>query len=201
MTDQIEAPLAAGFRAPVDDAQQVFRTVMQAMARPGKVVTLHAVFAGTPPLPPTLAAIALALSDFETPLWLDDALRAHAETARYIQFHTGARLIEEHDQAAFALIADPEHMPPLSTFNQGTLEYPDRSTTLILAVNSLEKGAPLRLSGPGIQTSATLAPDPVVRDLTAQLIANRSNFPRGVDIIFAAPTAVAALPRSTVVTA
>jgi alpha-D-ribose 1-methylphosphonate 5-triphosphate synthase subunit PhnH len=200
MTDQIEAPLAAGFPAPVDDAQQVFRAVMQAMARPGSIVALPIAFSGTPPLPPSLAAIALALADFETPLWLDDTLRARPEAARYLQFHTGARMTERPDLADFALIADPAHMPPLNAFSHGTLEYPDHSTTLVLAVDSLEGGASLKLSGPGIQTSASLAPSPVVPGLAGQLVANRARFPRGVDLIFAAPSTIAALPRSTVVT-
>ena len=73
-----EAALVAGFADPVREAQAVFRAVMMAMSRPG---TLRAI---TPPPPPPapldagLAAIAMALCDFETRVWLDAPLAARA---------------------------------------------------------------------------------------------------------------------------
>jgi alpha-D-ribose 1-methylphosphonate 5-triphosphate synthase subunit PhnH len=196
MIDQIETPLAAGFTDPVHGAHTVFRAVMQAMARPGTVVSLPSALAAPSPLPPELAAIALALADFETPIWVDAALHAAPDAVRYLRFHTGARLVERPDTATFALIADPTDMPDLETFAQGTLEYPDRSTTLVLRVSELEGGTPLRLKGPGIRDTIKIAPHPVPQGLGAQMIANRARFPRGVDLILTTPGAIAALPRS-----
>jgi alpha-D-ribose 1-methylphosphonate 5-triphosphate synthase subunit PhnH len=196
MIDQHETKLAAGLIEPVHGAHAIFRAVMQAMARPATAIALPATLAAQPPLPPELAAIALALTDFETPVWLDEKLCATPEAARYIRFHTGARLVDRPDNADFAFVAEPAGMPDLEAFAQGTPEYPDRSTTIVLQVSALDGGTPMTFKGPGIRDTVTIAPRPVPGDLAVQMTTNRARFPRGVDIILAAPSAVAALPRS-----
>ncbi len=84
------------------------------------------------------------------------------------------------------LIANPAEMMALDGFSQGTQDYPDRSTTLILQVSDLVSGAPLLLEGPGIETSATIAPAQMPRHFVEQWKQNSQRFPRGVDIILAA---------------
>src|SRR5690606_29695454 len=83
-------PMAGGFRAPVFDAQAVFRAVRDAMARPGTTRPVPAL--AQPPLPllPTAAAVALALCDHDTPVWLDPPLRRTAAVADWLTFHTSA---------------------------------------------------------------------------------------------------------------
>src|SRR5262249_51019383 len=102
--------------------------------------------------------------------------------------------------AAFAFIADPAAATPFDEFAQGTPEYPDRSTTIVLQVGTFSGGAPLVLTGPGIKGSTRLSAAPLPADFAARLVANRALFPRGVDLILAGPEAVAALPRSVRVT-
>jgi alpha-D-ribose 1-methylphosphonate 5-triphosphate synthase subunit PhnH len=77
----------------------------------------------------------------------------------------------------------------------GTAEYPDRSATLIVECESLE-AAGARLTGPGIRGEARL-------DLpeTEAFFANARRFPLGLDFYFTAGDRVAALPRSTKVSA
>ena len=53
------------------------------------------------------------------------------------------------------------------------------------------------LRGPGIEDSRRFNADPLPPGFWAQARANHAGFPRGVDILFAAPGQLTALPRST----
>ena len=191
--------VAVGFAEPVLAAQTTFRTVMDAMARPGSVRRLAGI-AAPAPLSPSAAAIALTLLDYETPFWLDAPLAGAPEVARFISFHTAARLTANPAAAAFAFVAAPAAAPPFAAFAQGSLEYPDRSTTLVLQVTHLAESNGMTLRGPGIAGTRRLAASPLPADFLAQLAENRAQFPRGVDILLAANDAVAGLPRSLHVT-
>ncbi len=200
-----------GFADPVLEAQSVFRSIMTAMARPGTIADLASEGLNPPrPLTPGLAAVALALCDHETPIWLDTDLAAAQSVARYLQFHTGAPLVAEPADAAFVFAVALNELPLLTELAQGSDEYPDRSTTLVLAVAALGSGRALTLAGPGIKERATLALMPsgddighlqsqlgLLEDLITQLDDNHARFPRGVDCIFVARDKLAALPRST----
>lgn len=186
-----------GFADPVFNAQTVFRAIMDAMARPGSVQALPAFARPPAPLSATAGAIALSLCDHDTPLWLDPALQTSAAVKAWLGFHAGAPLANTPADAHFAVIANPAEMAALDGFSQGTQDYPDRSTTLILQVGDLVSGAPLLLEGPGIETSATIAPAQMPRHFVEQWKQNISRFPRGVDIILAAPDGIACLPRTT----
>ena len=202
--------LARGFADPVHDGQAVFRAAMEALSRPGRirplVTALVTALAPPGPLTPELAALALALTDAETPVWLDAPLRADPAVAGFLRFHTGAPLVAAPGAAAFALIADPAHCPPLTDFAQGTPAYPDASATLILAVDALsdEEGpdfsgegfAGQGFAGPGIRGTARFAAGPLPADWAARWAANQAGFPLGIDCLFVAPGRLAGLPRS-----
>ena len=188
--------IAAGFSDPVLDSQSCFRAIMDALARPGSVVA-HQGLKGSPEgLPHLAAAVILTLCDHETTLWIDRQQAERAQTRRWIIFHTGTRLIEQHGQADFALVTTEAELPDLAEFAQGSDAYPDRSTTVILCVNALGRGDRLRLSGPGIAGTCELA----VSGLPARFIpwwhANNARFPRGVDLVLVDDRHIAALPRS-----
>lgn len=176
--------------------QSTFRAAMEAMARPGRIYELSALPPSPAPLSPAAAALAAALFDFETPIWLDASLAAAPEVVAWLRFATGAPIVADPVRADFALIADPRALPPFEAFAPGTPEYPDRSATLILQVGSLTAGTPLVLAGPGIKQTHMIAPAPIPDDFTTRLATNRALFPRGVDLVLATSNAVAALPRS-----
>ncbi|MPZ55316.1 MAG: phosphonate C-P lyase system protein PhnH [Rhizobiales bacterium] len=188
--------LALAFVDPGLSAQSSFRSIMDAMARPGTVVSLSEQVAPPHPLSRGGAAVALTLFDQDTPVWLDTALAAASDVAFWLRFHTGAPIVTDPRQAAFAILSDPERAPPFEAFALGTLEYPDRSATLILQVDSLERGLSLSVTGPGVKDRSTLRAMPLPPDLPQRLVTNRALFPRGVDLLLVANTAVAALPRS-----
>jgi alpha-D-ribose 1-methylphosphonate 5-triphosphate synthase subunit PhnH len=189
--------IEGGFADPVFNAQTVFRAVMDAMARPGTILSLPGLARPPSLLSVAAGAIILALCDNDTPLWLDPALQASAAVKSWLGFHTGAPLANTPADAHFALIASPAEMMALDGFSQGTQDYPDRSTTLILQVSDLTSGAPLLLAGPGIEASATIAPAQTPRHFVEQWKQNNQRFPRGIDIILAAPNGLACLPRTT----
>ncbi len=188
---------------PADDvvaAQSTYRCVMNAMARPGSV---HEIAPG-PDAPDRLcaatAALALTLFDHDTPVFLDAPLRASGAVATWLRFHTGCPIVEDASQAAFALIGNADALA-LEDFAFGTPDYPDRSTTLLVQVQTLTDAAALKLSGPGILGAANLRVAPLPKDFVAQCETNRALFPRGVDLIFVAGGRLTALPRTTLVTA
>lgn len=189
--------VALAFADPVHEAQRTFRAVMNALARPGTIQPVAGLLDAPAPLSSVAAAVALTLADYETPLFLDAPLAANPDVARYIAFHTGARIAAAPSQASFALIADAASVADFADFALGTDTYPDRSTTLILQMESLMAGSSLTLAGPGIKGETTLTASSLPSDIVERLAANRALFPRGVDLILAGPDAVAALPRTT----
>ena len=188
--------LSMNIPAPVLSAQASFRAVMDATARPG---TLHAL-AGPADAPAPLArgaaALALALFDGDTPVWLDAPLAASPAVTDWLRFKTGAPLTTERARSSFALIADGDALEDLDGFALGSQDYPDRSTTLVLQVRSLTAGAPATLAGPGIKHTATLAAT-LPAALFRALAATRALFPRGLDLILVAGDTIAAIPRTT----
>ena len=194
------AALSKGFVDLARDSQRVFRAAMNAMARPGSIVAIDAALTPPEPLAPGAAALALALCDFETPIWLDPALSNEA-TQDFLRFHTGAPIVPAPANAAFAFFAGPLGATDFTEFSLGSLEYPDRSTTLIVQLRSLAGGLGWRLSGPGIDGKALLEVSPLPEDFVSRRHALRGSFPRGLDFFFVAEARLAALPRSTLIEA
>jgi alpha-D-ribose 1-methylphosphonate 5-triphosphate synthase subunit PhnH len=183
--------LSGGFADPAIAASHAFRTVMEAMARPGTVREI----AGTaPPAPlsPAAGAVLLTLCDTETPVYLAGAANCNAVRA-WLAFHTGAPLVGP-SHCMFAL-GRWEALAPLSEYSIGSSEYPDRSATLIVESPTLDASGAV-LTGPGIQTEARLSLPEV-----AAFRANRKLFPLGLDFLFTSGDRIAALPRSTHVSA
>jgi len=193
----IVAELPAGFADKVLSAQSVFRSVMDAMARPGSIQRVASA-AGTPAaMMRGTAAIALTLFDHDTPIWLDGRMSATADAAKWLKFHTSAPVVADSSTASFALVGDPENLPALDRFAFGSNEYPDRSTTLILQVESLADGAIVELQGPGIDGSAALRASIQPRDLFERLAINATLFPRGIDVVLVHDDSIVAIPRTT----
>ena len=184
--------LSPGFADPVGDAQSCFRTVLDAMAHPGRVGRVGGVVPPSP-LGAATAAVLLSLVDHETRLWLDPG---SAGAAGWIAFHTGAPRVSAMAEASFVLALD---LPALSALNPGGHETPEASTTVILQVASLSVGRRYRLSGPGLREPALFTADGLPADFVTQWRANRALFPLGVDLILCAGNDLAALPRTVTI--
>jgi alpha-D-ribose 1-methylphosphonate 5-triphosphate synthase subunit PhnH len=179
---------------PAFASQAAFRALMEAFARPGEMRTLRGMTAPAP-LAPATAALVQSLADYETPVWLDHSLAGAPAVVEWIRFHTGAPLVTDPGEAAFALVADPRTMPDFARFALGSEEYPDRSTTVVVQIERFD-GHSLNIEGPGIKTTRSLAAEPLPDDFVERLRANCELFPRGIDVILIAGEQVAALPRS-----
>ena len=185
-----------GFANPVFDGQAVFRQVMNALARPGVKTAFDGLTEPPEPLLATVGSIAATLFDHDTKIWLDPVLSRNEAVAGWLTFNTSAPVTRQTLDADFAVVADGTAVPSLESFSQGTQEYPDRSTTLIIQIEALDGGPELRLTGPGIKDAASIAPKGLPDHFLDQWAGNRSRFPRGVDVILASADGIIGLPRT-----
>ena len=188
--------MLAGLADPTLDSQRTFRSLLEAMAHPGRIVDVAVELQAPSPFHPAAAAVCLTLLDFDTPLWLDDAA-ARPEVIEWLKFHCSVPLVSEPAAAQFALVADVERMPALGAFNAGTAEHPERSATAIVQVWALIGGTGRRLRGPGIADEVRLDVAGVPAPFWAWVSDNHALFPRGVDLFISAGQVIAALPRAT----
>ena len=178
--------LSGGFADPATQSAHAFRSVMEAMARPGTIQDIEGA-APPAPLSPAMGAVLLTLCDTETPVYLAGDMDCDAVRA-WLSFHTGAPFVGPA-HCMFA-VGKWDALAPLAVYPTGTSECPDRSATLIVECSELAAGA--TLTGPGIKDQATLSLPEV-----EAFQANRTLFPLGLDFIFTCGERLAALPRST----
>lgn len=191
-----QAVLSKGFASPVFDSQACFRTILEAMSSPGRILSMP-VKPGCPSgLNISTVSVCLTLADLDTPLWLD-AGATTSEIKDYLQFHCGLPIVSDPKQAAFALGVDLQSFPALSSFHPGTPEYPDRSATLFLQVEGLQQGQGVTFSGPGIKSTHRLSIQGLPAGFWEQWSVNRSCYPLGVDILFVCGDLICGLPRTT----
>ncbi len=183
------ATLSGGFESPSHQSAVAFRSIMTAMARPGRIEQV-AVVMPPAPLSQAAAVVLLTLCDPETSIHLAGN-RDCTDVRDWVAFHIGAPLVGP-DACAFAL-GRWEALVPLERYPLGSDEYPDRSATVIVETDRLVNDGHV-LRGPGIAEDHDMRLS--LPDLAA-FQANRLRFPRGLDFIFTCGATVAALPRST----
>ncbi len=171
---------------------------MNAMARPGRIAPFEPDVEAPDPLYRGTAAVALTLCDFQSPVWLSPAFD-NPDVGHYLRFHTGAALNDNPANVSFALLSSTGPVPDLGLFAQGTHEYPDRSTTLLMQVPSLVAEGGCELSGPGLETPRRFLAEGLDPEFWQQMALNSQRFPLGVDVIFISPNSIAAIPRSTAI--
>ncbi|WP_321865908.1 phosphonate C-P lyase system protein PhnH [Paraburkholderia tropica] len=202
--------LAPGFADPVHDTQTVFRTLLDALARPGTIGVIDTPLPAaasamstqstqSQPQPHDRAGLAafaalLTLADYATPVWL---AQPDAALAAALRFHADAPLADTAREAAFAYVHDAAALPPLDAFASGTPESPEQSATVFVRVDSLTEGAPLTLRGPGIASTHTIAPAGLPARFWQERAALASRFPCGIDFYFVCDNRLMGLPRTT----
>ncbi|PTM41038.1 phosphonate C-P lyase system protein PhnH [Bosea sp. 124] len=192
-TDTLIGP---GFSDPVFQSQGAFRALLAALAEPGTQQVVADCPAPPAGLQAATATALLTLADYETPIWLPEALR-DGPAGAWLRFHCGAALVTDAGKAAFAVIDALSPEPALAAFDAGNDQFPDRSATLIVQCAALEGGQTVTLTGPGIAGSRRIAPSGLRGGFWAEVVANNAGYPLGIDLLLSHADAVIGLPRST----
>jgi alpha-D-ribose 1-methylphosphonate 5-triphosphate synthase subunit PhnH len=178
------------------EAQQVFRAVLEALARPGTAMTLppDAVRSIAPAVVPVLALADLGTGvcvlEGDDDRWGDTVATVTSAPLWPAEL---ARLV-----AATRPVTDGE----VRGFARGTSMAPEAGALVSLAVADVDGGQRRwRLKGPGIADEATLAP----RGLPSGFVAARADavatYPAGIDVLLVTDDfRVVGLPRTTTIT-
>ncbi|WP_028925651.1 phosphonate C-P lyase system protein PhnH [Pseudonocardia acaciae] len=182
------APPTAALRPA--DAQQTFRAVLDALARPGQVFRLPVDHRLPAALWPTLA-----LADLGTGVCLLDPDRRWAESVRTATSAPAVPLERARLVAALRPITGDE----VRALHRGSAGAPERAALLSVAVESIDGGPRTwLLSGPGVPGVKKIAPAGVPDDLVTARRDAVAGFPAGIDVLLVAPDgAVLGLPRTT----
>ena len=191
---------------PVFDAQEHYRLLLDAMARPGKINILPRMQLATPPgLTSAAALVGFALLNADVSFFVDGANPDDA--ARYLLANTSSRPVDTHE-ADFVFASGAAPATLVETMKKGSLPYPEEGATIILNVMALatepqglghgEDGLALTLRGPGVAGERTF----FVRGLNATLVEalqqSNAEFPLGIDAILTdGDGRVACIPRSS----
>jgi len=194
----------------VHDTQHIYRQLLDAMARPGKLLSISdnsQNIGKTTDLSPGLTAIALTLIDREVTFAIHTVDNRSVEN--YLQMKTMSQ-VAPIDSADYIFIEQTLSQSDIESFVErmkaGTLQDPHLSSTVIIRVETLmaesESAEPsdiqLILSGPGIKDVRRR----FVRGLSPAWLEARykknKEFPIGIDMILATDDGdMMALPRTT----
>ena len=188
----------------VFDAQEHYRLLLDAMARPGTINVLPRMSLATPPtLSGAAALLGFALLNADVSFYADG--EAADVVTRYLVVNTAAAP-ESPDKADFVFAAGTASEALLADMKKGTLPYPDEGATLIAGVEALASDAQalggkpylaLTLEGPGVAGKRTFFVTGLSSGLIAALQECNLEFPLGVDLILTDPDhRIACIPRS-----
>lgn len=115
--------LETAFMLPVQDAQHSFRRLLKAMSEPGVIVALHQLKRGWQPLNIATTSVLLTLADNDTPVWLAAPL-SNDIVNQSLRFHTNASLVNQPEQATFAVTDEAISSEQLNALSTGTAVAP-----------------------------------------------------------------------------
>jgi len=201
MTAPSIADLPPGLADPVHHAQQVFRLVLDAMSRPGRVVAIDPAVVSPPAgLGAAAAAVLLTVADADVRVWLHPTYDP-GTLAAWLRFHTGARVVGSASEADWLVLPAAEaDATAWQRAHAGTDEAPHTAATVLVDAPAFGDGPRLTLRGPGIEHTHTLQVEGLGTAFWHHRIAREPDFPRGADLVVTAGHRLAALPRSTRIT-
>lgn len=184
----------------VFDAQRHFRTVLDAMSRPGRVNRLTGPVLSPPaPFLPASAAVAFALLNADVTFHLTGFTDA---AAAYLTAHTHSRPAPAA-QADFLFLSGNAPLDAVHEARLGLPAYPEGGATVIVQIEQVGRsssvgGLQLTLEGPGIESREIVYVAGLRSELPALLQERNREFPLGLDAIFVTPhDSLFCLPRTT----
>lgn len=186
---------------PVFDAQEHYRSLLDAMARPGKIRVLPQMPISVPEgFTAASALVGFALLNADTSFYAD----GDETITRYLVVNTSARPVDR----ALADFVFADGMSPaslLTGMKTGTLPYPEEGATLILGVKVLATepegsgdALAIRLQGPGVDGERKLFVGGLNGGLLDALRECNMEFPLGIDLVLTDPGhRIACIPRSS----
>lgn len=181
--------VALGAGLDPDQAQSVYRTLLDALSRPGTVQTLpHTGF-------PSALLPALALADLETGTHLlEDATSAWTPV---LAVATGAP-VQALPVAKYVTALRPMTTTELGSVAIGSALSPESGATVVCAVDSLIGGTPVELTGPGIKKSTQIFPTGIDAEFWSTREQLVDGFPAGIDLLLIGlDGSMVAVPRTS----
>ena len=187
--------LLPGFESPALQSQQAYRILLDAWARPGRVVTFSGLKNAPEGWNTAASMIALTLCDFDTPVWLSGT---HAVSTDWLKFHCGCRLVDDESlkDAAF-VFAEAETLNDLKAFNRGTALSPEHGATLVISVEDQSSVRnSMKLTGPGIETQQIVEGFSLPERIYEERAGMRRLYPAGLDFILTKADQAVCIPRT-----
>lgn len=181
--------------------QQLFRILLDCMARPGKIATVDlAQSVLDMNLPPAVANIAITLLDQEVSFHI---VSDEGRSSTMLQVYTLAKSTEFRT-CDFVFLRGTDDVD-VRELKRGTLGYPDESATVVCAVERLAGSASaqsgvikLTLFGAGIKDSRSLFIHGMDEQMMTRWQMANQEYPLGIDWILVDDAGqVCCLPRST----
>ncbi len=180
------------------DSQRIFRSLLDAMANPGRIITLPEIGIKTPAANRYPLLLLMTLLDHEVSF---SVLDNGALVTECLKTNTGSKesRLEDSD---FILVYGGSSHGLIRGARVGTLEYPDDSATVIYDIDSIgDDGGDVlfELSGPGIADKRMIGASGIEQTEIEDVLAMR-DYPLGLDLIFSDKAGrIMCIPRSTIV--
>jgi alpha-D-ribose 1-methylphosphonate 5-triphosphate synthase subunit PhnH len=183
-------------------SQRCFRSLLQALANPGQVVTLEEPDA----VAASAAVIPLALADIDTPV----AVVGDEQLASEVSEATRAPLVPVGEARLVALLHPARQL--VGQCQTGSAEAPELGAKVGLACTRLAagqgeeralrpaslSGVTIVLEGPGVEGTRNVSVEGIDRDVFEAIAAANRHFPAGLDAwLVDTEGHVVGLPRST----
>jgi len=178
------------------DSQRIFRYLLDAMANPGRAITLPVIGIKPPAANMYPLLLLMTLLDHEVSFCVLDN---GTQVTEYLKTNTGSKE-SKLENSDFILVYGGSSHGLIQGARVGTLEYPDESATVIYDAGSIgDCGGDvlLELSGPGIADKRVIGASGIEQNEIEDVLAVR-DYPLGLDLIFSDKAGrIVCIPRST----
>ncbi|MCL1632160.1 phosphonate C-P lyase system protein PhnH [Sporolactobacillus sp. CPB3-1] len=195
---------------PVHDTRNLYRHLLDSMARPGKINDIAELFHHVPETCPCSAgsyALAHTLLDHQVRFHFYSQDLHAPDAERSIEWTTGSHHTTPVDADYLFIDTAPETdeiRAIMQNVRIGTLAEPEKSATIILHVRKLSGSdnldVPMLLHGPGVNGWHLLSAEGMDAEWLRMRAVRNREYPTGCDfILFDDEGQIAALPRTTLI--